>query len=210
MWLVNNVGFPIDTTRVDVSYKIFNDYFHLPIHQEGEVVIHYNDSVRAVEAIQRVVTQNDIPVNYITEVCRYACVLFNAMHACNFNTCVLLTNDLTYTVVHALQVRFVKGDEIHLSPQNGHDPGTCAITLTIYAPEYTALNYFDKVYDAMRNEGLNARFHWGKHFNHDHEEIGNLYPDLEEFAQLRKQMDPKDIFLNEFLEETFRFKDNKL
>ena len=71
MWLVDNVGFFKDTTRVDVSYNIFNDYFDLPIHQEGEVIIHYNDTVRAIEAIQHVVIEKDIPVNYITEVRDY-------------------------------------------------------------------------------------------------------------------------------------------
>lgn len=104
-----------------------------------------------------------------------------------------------------MQVRFVKGDDIYLSPQNGHDPGTCAITLTIYGPEYTAINYFNKTYATMRTKGLNARFHWGKHFNHDHKEIQNLYPDLEEFADFRSQMDPNNIFVNEFLEEKFQF-----
>ena len=68
MYLVDNLGFIIDTTRIDVSYNIFNDYFDLPIHQEGEVIVHYNDSVRAVEAIKNVVIKEDIPVNYITEV----------------------------------------------------------------------------------------------------------------------------------------------
>ena len=68
MWLVDNVGFFRDTTRVDVSYNIFNDHFDLPIHQEGEVIFHYNDTVRAIEAIRDVVIEKNIPVNYITEV----------------------------------------------------------------------------------------------------------------------------------------------
>ena len=71
MWLVDNVGFIIDTIRVDISYRIFNDYFDLPIHQEGEVIVHYNDSVRAVEAIRDIVVENKLPVNYITEVCNH-------------------------------------------------------------------------------------------------------------------------------------------
>ena len=74
MWLVDNVGFIKDTERVDISYNIFNDYFDLPIHQEGEVIVHYNDSVRAVEAITNVVIKEDIPVNYITEVCDYLAI----------------------------------------------------------------------------------------------------------------------------------------
>lgn len=73
MWLVNKVGFSFDTTRVEISYKIFNDYFDLPIHQEGEVIVHYNNSVEAVEAIRDMVIKNGIPVNYITEVCVYTC-----------------------------------------------------------------------------------------------------------------------------------------
>ena len=65
MWLVDNVGFIIDTTRVDISYRIFNDYFvDLPIHQGGEIIVHYNDSVRVMD----IVVENKLPVNYITEV----------------------------------------------------------------------------------------------------------------------------------------------
>ena len=104
-----------------------------------------------------------------------------------------------------LQVRFVQGDEIYLSPQNGYDPGTCAITLTIYAPDDRALDYFNTVYKTMRDGGFNARFHWGKHFDHDHQEIQNLYPNFKEFADFRSQMDPRGIFVNEFLEEKFQF-----
>ena len=56
----------------------------------------------------------------------------------------------------------MKADKIYLSPQSGHDPGTCAITLTIYGHKYTALNYFDKVYAAMKEKGLNTRFSLGE------------------------------------------------
>ena len=58
----------------------------------------------------------------------------------------------------------------------------------------------------MREKGLNARFHWGKYFN---EEIQNLYPNLEEFSDFRSQMDPNKIFVNEFLEEKFQFTKTK-
>ena len=117
---------------------------------------------------------------------------------CNFN---LWCSDLISYIF--IQVRFIKGDEIYLSPQQGTDPGTCAITLTIYAPETTAVDYFNKVYAAMKP--LNARFHWGKHFNHNYAEIQELYPKLKEFATLRKTLDPKDIFINDFLQEKFHF-----
>ena len=71
MWLVTNVGFRGEEKRVDKSYKIFNDYFDLPIHQEGEIVVRYKDTEMAVRRIQQLVIDQSIPVNYITEVSDY-------------------------------------------------------------------------------------------------------------------------------------------
>ena len=68
MNLVGYVGFYFSCTRVDISYNIFNDHFDLPIHQEGEVIVHYNDTGAALRAIQDVVIKNNLPVNYMTEV----------------------------------------------------------------------------------------------------------------------------------------------
>ena len=68
MWLVDHVGFGIDTHRVDKSYLILNDPFELPIHQEGEVIVDYQFSVPMVKAIRDVVLTERHPVNYITEV----------------------------------------------------------------------------------------------------------------------------------------------
>lgn len=72
MWIVDHVGFGImlalGSNRVDNSYLIFNDYFELPIHQEGEVIVDYQYSVQAVEAIRDEILKERHPVNYITEV----------------------------------------------------------------------------------------------------------------------------------------------
>ena len=60
------------------------------------------------------------------------------------------------------QVRFVKGDEIYLNPQHGaYSPGTCAIT-TIYAPDHTALKYFDMVYATMREKRFECTLRLGE------------------------------------------------
>ena len=69
MWLVDHVGFGIDTYRVDKSYLILNDYFELPVHQEGEVLVDYQYTVDAVKAVRDVIVKNNHYVNYITEVC---------------------------------------------------------------------------------------------------------------------------------------------
>ena len=68
MHFVNIIGFGCDTVRVDKSYNIFNDFFHLPVHQEGEVVVPYSHAAEAVRAIESEVLIHQHPVNYMTEV----------------------------------------------------------------------------------------------------------------------------------------------
>ena len=77
MWLVNTFGFKIhgETLRVDKSYLIFNDFFELPIHQESEIIVPFEHSVELVQTIRDVVLTNKFPVDYITEVIRYDCVM---------------------------------------------------------------------------------------------------------------------------------------
>ena len=68
MFLVNWIGFGLNTVRVDNSYLILNNYFELPVHQEGEVLVDYKYSVEVLEAVRDVVIKGNFPVNYITEV----------------------------------------------------------------------------------------------------------------------------------------------
>ena len=90
-----------------------------------------------------------------------------------------------------------------LSPSYDRPEGICAITLTIYARPSIVYEYFSAVYDATKS--FNARFHWGKHFYAKRPELSQLYSKLDDFAQLRKKYDPKRIFVNDFLENTFEF-----
>ncbi len=84
--------------------------------------------------------------------------------------------------------------------------GICAITLTIYAPSETVERYFTAVYDATKK--LNARFHWGKHFYAKRDELNLLYPKMADFEELRLEYDPKGIFINDFIRDTFKFKED--
>lgn len=170
MCLVGWIGFSENTHRVDTSYKIFNDYFELPIHQEGEIIVAYEHTVAAIRAVEAVVKDNRYPVNYITE------------------------------------VRFVAGDNIWLSPEaSPSNRPWCAITLTIYADKQTVEEYFNACYNATAH--LSIRYHWGKHFPADTDpaDIKVMYPKYNKFASIREKMDPKGVFLNPLLEETFGF-----
>ena len=83
--------------------------------------------------------------------------------------------------------------------------GTCAITLTIYADPDTVHEYFSAVYAVTKQ--FNARYHWGKHFTANRSVIEDLYPKFKQFAAIRKKYDPKGVFINEFIDETFAFSD---
>ena len=77
MRLVDYIGFGSNSSRTDISYRIFNDYFDLPIHQESEIIVNYEDTVPAILALKQVIIDNSFPVNYITEVCYIKEVCFN-------------------------------------------------------------------------------------------------------------------------------------
>ena len=74
--------------------------------------------------------------------------------------------------------------------------------MIIFAPEDVALNYFTLVFDATI-ERYQGRVHWGKHFSATPDDVKKWYPKFEDFLVKRKQMDPKDVFVNDFIQETF-------
>lgn len=80
--------------------------------------------------------------------------------------------------------------------------GSCAVTLTIYGRKDVVAAYFDAVYEATRK--LKGRIHWGKHFSSaTHSNFRDWYPKYDTFVALRKKYDPKNVFVNDFIEEKF-------
>ncbi len=51
-----------------------------------------------------------------------------------------------------------------------------------------------------RLHGLRARPHWGKVFGTDPDEVRGLYPRLADFAALRRELDPGNVFGNEMVD----------
>jgi FAD/FMN-containing dehydrogenase len=88
-----------------------------------------------------------------------------------------------------LEIRFVRGDDMWMSPAQGAD--TCQIGAYITdGPDRR--DYFERFWQVMRP--LAARPHWGKEFDHDAAELRPLYPNFDRFLDLRDAVDPQRVF----------------
>jgi L-gulono-1,4-lactone dehydrogenase len=88
-----------------------------------------------------------------------------------------------------LEIRFVRGDDMWMSPAQGAD--TCHIgAYTTDGPD--CAEYFERFWRVMRP--LGARPHWGKELDHGPAELRRLYPGFDRFLQLRDAVDPQRVF----------------
>lgn len=101
-----------------------------------------------------------------------------------------------FAVHFPVECRYVKGDDIWLSPAYGRDSAFIAVHMYKGMPYET---YFACVESIMRSYG--GRPHWGKLHAMKAGELKSVYPKWKEFSDVRKQLDPKGIFLNPYLEQ---------
>lgn len=101
---------------------------------------------------------------------------------------------LKFKVHFPLEVRFVAADHLWLSPSYQRD------TAFVSARIYQGMPYEDyfaaatEIFD--RYEG---RPHWGKIHHKTAHELAQLYPRFEDFKKLRRELDPRGVFLNPHL-----------
>jgi FAD-linked oxidoreductase len=97
-----------------------------------------------------------------------------------------------------IECRFVKQDDIPLSP--AYERESAYIAVHMYKTrDYK--DYFTKV--AQIVEKYNGRPHWGKRNFLQASDFSKLYPKWEEFHQVRKEMDPKGVFMSDYLSTIF-------
>ena len=103
-----------------------------------------------------------------------------------------------HEVFFPIEVRYIKGDDIWLSPFYQRD--TCSIAVHRYFEEdFTP--YFKTIEPIFRK--YQGRPHWGKLNTLGREELRNLYPRWDDFAAVRRELDPQGRFLNPYLRELF-------
>lgn len=103
-----------------------------------------------------------------------------------------------HEVFFPIEVRYVKADDIWLSPFYQRD--CCSIAVHRYfAEDYTP--YFKTVEPILRK--YHGRPHWGKLNTLQREDLRKLYPRWDEFAEVRRTVDPQGRFLNPYLASLF-------
>jgi len=94
-----------------------------------------------------------------------------------------------------IEVRFVAGDDAHLSP--AHDRDTCYIA--VHQFEGMAWeSYFRSVEEIMTSYG--GRPHWGKRHFQTASSLAERYPHWEQFQRARARLDPDGHFRNQYLD----------
>ncbi|MFI5182800.1 MAG: D-arabinono-1,4-lactone oxidase [Vicinamibacteria bacterium] len=97
-----------------------------------------------------------------------------------------------------VEFRLVKGDDIWLSPAYGRDSAYIAVH------QYRGMpyrDYFEGVEAIFRNH--RGRPHWGKIHTRTAAELAPLYPMWEPFHEVRRRVDPRGLFLNDYLGSLF-------
>ncbi|MGH8504393.1 MAG: D-arabinono-1,4-lactone oxidase [Stenotrophobium sp.] len=124
-----------------------------------------------------------IPVQRLPAVIRQIDQLMRALH---------------FRVHMPLEVRFARRDDLWLSPNHQRDSAFIA------ARQYRGMpheDYFAALTDIFdRNEG---RPSWSSLHDKTAYELGQLYPRFTDFQRLRRELDPRGVFLNPHLKAIF-------
>ncbi|MDX1876148.1 D-arabinono-1,4-lactone oxidase [Mycolicibacterium sp. 120266] len=100
--------------------------------------------------------------------------------------------------ISPVQIRWQKADNAYLSAQYERDTVSVSVSGkpgTTYEPFLRELDHELRQFD--------ARPHWGKVHYLTRERAEALYPKYDDFQRIRRQFDPKGIFLNPHLRELF-------
>ncbi|MGB1217788.1 MAG: D-arabinono-1,4-lactone oxidase, partial [Saprospiraceae bacterium] len=103
-----------------------------------------------------------------------------------------------YNLHFPIESRFVKGDDIYLSPAYQRDSAYVAVHMYKGMPFEKYLRDMEEIFNHYQ-----GRPHWGKLHYKTSRELAELYPKWNDFHEIRKRMDPNGIFMNDYLESIF-------
>jgi FAD-linked oxidoreductase len=109
-----------------------------------------------------------------------------------------LLNRRRFRVHFPIECRFVKGDDIWLSPAYGRDSAYIAVHMYKGMPYEEYFRAVEAIF--QRYDG---RPHWGKMHTLDAATLAARYPRWADFQRVRAALDPQGVFLNDYLRRLF-------
>ncbi|HEX9036283.1 MAG TPA: D-arabinono-1,4-lactone oxidase [Ktedonobacterales bacterium] len=103
-----------------------------------------------------------------------------------------------YHVHFPIECRFVRGDDIWLSPAYQRDSAYLAAHMykgMRYEEYFREVEHIYQCYD--------GRPHWGKMHTLDAATLASRYPRWSDFQRVRAELDPQGVFLNDYLRRLF-------
>ena len=100
--------------------------------------------------------------------------------------------------IFPLEVRTVAADDAYLSPQYG----TPTVVLSVSGRHGTDYWSYLRSVDRLLGE-FDARVHWGKLHFLTRDQLLGRYPMAERFIEIRRELDPAGVFLNDHLRPLF-------
>eukprot|EP00794_Sanderia_malayensis_P017007 gene17007-18720_t len=99
-----------------------------------------------------------------------------------------------------VEIRFGKADDILLSPCYKQD--STFMNILMYRPYYKDVPGKEKYWSIYEQivKSVGGRPHWAKAHRVSPDEFRTLYPKFDAFLEIRKQLDPNGVFLNEYLQ----------
>ncbi|MEM9776893.1 MAG: D-arabinono-1,4-lactone oxidase [Chloroflexota bacterium] len=111
-----------------------------------------------------------------------------------FSEIVELYSQPGFNVFFPIECRWVKGDDIWLSPAYQRDSAYIAVHQVAGSPYEEAFAQIEAIF-----RKYDGRPHWGKLNTMSREEAWETYPKLKDFAELRDQLDPQGVFSNDYV-----------
>ncbi len=99
-----------------------------------------------------------------------------------------------FNVHFPIECRFVRGDDIWLSPAYGRDSAYVAVHMYKGMPYERYFRAVEEIYQRYA-----GRPHWGKLHTLDAQVLAERYPHWDDFRRVRAALDPHGIFLNDYL-----------
>ena len=111
---------------------------------------------------------------------------------------VIAAADAQKNLFYPTETRFIAADDAWLSPFNAGP----RLSISVHTSAEEDVDFLYSVFEPIfRKHG--GRPHWGKLHSLKREDFRKLYPKFDDFAALRKTLDPQGKMLNPFLSELF-------